>query len=144
MLIARFKQQGKYRCKIEEQNKKTLDILKKHEQNVTSIINDKISSINQRLDKLKLDINNNLTIINKVRSKTNDLTLSLETSQNIWETENKKLKEGLTNLRNDLKEKDVYLKNKLRILEDRSRKNNIRVESIPGNENEEWDVTKRN
>ena len=28
---------------FEEQNKKTLDILKKHEQNVTSIINDKIS-----------------------------------------------------------------------------------------------------
>ena len=28
---------------FEEQNQKTLDILKKHEQNVTSIINDKIS-----------------------------------------------------------------------------------------------------
>ena len=59
---------------FEEQNKKTLEILKKHEQNVTSIINDKISNINQRLDKLTLDINNNLTTINKVRSKTNDLT----------------------------------------------------------------------
>ena len=33
------------------------------------VINDKISSINQRLDKLTLDIHNNLTIINKVRSK---------------------------------------------------------------------------
>ena len=59
---------------FEEQNKKTLEILKKHEQNVTLIINDKISNINQRLDKLTLDINNNLTTINKVRSKTNDLT----------------------------------------------------------------------
>ena len=67
--------------------------------------------------------------------------MRLETSQNIWETENKKLKEGLTNLRKDLKEKDVYLKNKLRILEVRSRKNDIRVESIPGSENEEWDAT---
>ena len=76
-----------------------------------SIINNKLSSINQRLDKLSLNINNNLTIINKVRSKTNGLTLSLETSQNIWETENKKLKEELTNLRNDLKEEDNYLKN---------------------------------
>ena len=126
---------------FQEQNQKTLKILKKHEENVTSIINDKISSINQRLDKLTLDINNNLTIINEVRGKTNDLTLSLETSQNIWETENKKLKEELTNLRSDLKEKDVYLKNKLRILEDRSRRNNIRVEGIAGSENEGWDVT---
>ena len=63
------------------------------------------------------------------------------TSENIWETENKKLKEELTNLRSDLKEKDVYLKNKLRILEDRSRRNNIRVKGIPGSENEGWNVT---
>ena len=43
-------------------------------------------SINQRLDKLTLDINNNLIIKNKLRSKTNYLTLSLKTTQNIWET----------------------------------------------------------
>ena len=49
--------------------------------------------------------------MNEVRSKTNDLTFSLETSQKIWETENKKLKEELTNLRSDLNEKDDYLKN---------------------------------
>ena len=97
---------------FQEQNQKTLEIMKRHEENVTSIINDKISSINQRLDKLTLDINNNLTIINELRGKTKDLTLSLETSQNTWKTENKKLKEELTNLRSDLKEKDVYLKNK--------------------------------
>ena len=42
---------------------------------------------------------------------------------------------------NDLNEKDDYLKNKLRILEYRSRRNNICVEGIPGNENEGWEVT---
>ena len=56
----------------------------------------------------------------------------METSENIWKTENKKLKEELPNL----KEKHVYLKNKLRILEDRSRRNDIRVEGIPGSEND--------
>ena len=45
-----------------------------------------MSRINQRLDKLTLDINNNLIIKNKLRSKTNYLTLSLKTTQNIWET----------------------------------------------------------
>ena len=65
----------------------------------------------------------------------------METSQKIWETENKKLREGLPNLRSDLKEKDDYLKNKLTILEDLSRRNNIRVEGILGSENEGWDVT---
>ena len=45
-----------------------------------------MSSINQRLDKLTLDINNNLIIKNKLRSKTNYLTLSLKTTQNIWKT----------------------------------------------------------
>ena len=121
---------------FENLNKKTREILKKHKDNVTSIINDKISSINQ-----KLDIINNLTAINKVKSKTNDLTLSWENSQNIQEAENKKLKEELTNLRDDLNKKDGYLKDKLRILEDRSRRNNIRVEGVPVSENERWDVT---
>ena len=95
---------------FQEQNQETLEIPKKHEENVTSIINDKMSSINQRLDKLTLDINNNLKITNEVRSKTNDLTLSLETFQNIWETKNKNVKEELTNLRSDLKEKRCLLK----------------------------------
>ena len=49
--------------------KKTLETLKKHEENVTSIINDKVFSVNQRLEKLTLDINNKLPIINKVGSK---------------------------------------------------------------------------
>ena len=51
------------------------------------------------------------------------------------------MKEELTHLRSDIKGEDVYLKNKLRILEDRSRRNNIRVKGIPGSEHEEWDVT---
>ena len=116
-------------------------MLKAHEEHVTSIIDNKLSSINQRLDKLAFDINNNLTLTNEIRSKSDDLTLSLETSQSIWEKENKKLKEERKNLRSDLNEKDDYLKNKLRILEDRSRRNNIHVEVIPGSENEGWEVT---
>ena len=126
---------------FEEQNKKTVEMLKTHEENVTSIIDNKLSSINQRLDKLAFDINNNLTSINEIRSKSDDLTLSLETSKSIWEKENKKLKEELKNLRSDLNEKDDFLKNKLRILEDSSRRNNIRIEGIPGSENEGWEVT---
>ena len=47
---------------FEEQNEKALETLKKQEENVTSIINGKISSINQGLDKLTLDINNNLIV----------------------------------------------------------------------------------
>ena len=42
---------------FEERSKKTLKILEKREEKLTPIINDKISSINQRLHKLILDIN---------------------------------------------------------------------------------------
>ena len=56
----------------------------------------------------------------------------------------KSLKEELTNLKNELKEKYDSLENKLRILEDRCRRNNIRVEGIPGSENGRWDVLKEN
>ena len=50
------------------------------------------------------------------------------------------MKEELTILRSDLKEKDDYLKNKLKILKDRSRRNNNRTEGIPDSE-KRWDVT---
>ena len=39
------------------------------------------------------------------------------------------------------KRKRCLLKKKLRILEDRSGRNNIRVEGIPGSENEGWNMT---
>ena len=65
--------------------------------------------------------------------------MNSETSHSIWETENKKFKRELKNLRSDLKGKDVYLKNNF---EDRSRRNNMRVESIPGSKTEAWSVTK--
>ena len=54
------------------------------------------------------------------------------------------MKEELTNLKNDLKEKYDSLENKLRILEDRSRRNSIRLEGIPGSENGRWDVMEEN
>ena len=49
---------------FEEQNKQMVEML-----NVTSLIDNKLSSINQRLDKLAFDINNNLPLINEIRSK---------------------------------------------------------------------------
>ena len=54
------------------------------------------------------------------------------------------MKEELTNLKNDLKQKYDSLENKLRILGDRSRRNSIRLEGIPGSENGRWDVMKEN
>ena len=70
-----------------------------------SITIDQICSINQRLDELTLDICTNLTI-NKVGSKINDLTLSLETSQTSGKLKIKSvINEKFKNLGSDLKEK---------------------------------------
>ena len=57
---------------FEEQNKKMVEMLKAHEENVTSIINNKLSSINHRLDQLGLDINNNPTLINETGSQSDE------------------------------------------------------------------------
>lgn len=50
---------------------KDTEIPKKHKGKVTYINNEKIFIINQRLDKSTLDTNNNVKIINGVRSKRN-------------------------------------------------------------------------
>ena len=57
------------------------------------------------------------------------------------ETKHKNLTNKLTNAKSHLKEKDGYL-NKLRNLEERSRRNNICVEHIPGSDDEGLHVTK--
>ena len=57
---------------FEEQNKQMVEMLKGHEENVTSLIDNKLSSINQRLDKWAFDINNNVTLINEIGSKSDE------------------------------------------------------------------------
>ena len=49
------------------------------------------------------------------------------------------MKEEYINLRKKSKEKDDYLNNKLRTVEKKYKRNNNRVEGIPGSENERLD-----
>ena len=55
-------------------------------------------------------------------------------------TENE-LKEEITSIKQECESENIMLRNKLRELEDRSRRNNIRIEGVNENENETWDDT---
>ena len=126
-----------------EQNKKTLEMFKEHEQTVLSIISSNFTIINQRLDKLAQDITNNTNRIDKIAEENNEIKYSLETTQEIWNTKANDMKEEINTLKEELKERDKFFKEKLRIMEDRSRRNNIRVEGIPESENESWEETEK-
>ena len=120
-------------------NEELVDIIRKvvkeelqsHEETFSEIIKSHLETTNQRL--------------NQISGEVIELTKSLEFTQG-------EVKDEITNLKNDINEvkkelqeigEDVldpdFVTNKLVELEDRSRRNNIRIDGIEEDENETWE-----
>ena len=89
--------------------------------------------------------------MNNIIKETNDLKLSIETYQNITDDELKdtensidKIKETFQREIEKLKKDNDDNNNKLRILEDRSRRDNLRFDGIEEWEEESWADTEQN
>ena len=94
--------------------------LKEHEENITKIISANTILINKRFEEIDETIS--------------DFKESLEYTEN-------ELKEEIKSIKQQCESENIMLRNKLRQLEDRSRRNNIRIEGVNENENETWDDT---
>ena len=98
-----------------------------------------------------MEIKDNKDQLNNIIIETDDLELSIETSQNITDdklkdTENSidKIKETSKREIEKLKKDNDDINNKLRILEDRSRRDNLRFDGIEEWEEESWADTEQN
>ena len=91
---------------------------KEHESNITKIIVANTKLVNDKLDEFN--------------KKLEDFKTSLEFSE-------KELEEKIENLNKKQEEINEEIFEKLRTMEDRSRRNNIRVDGVPESENETWD-----
>ena len=98
-----------------------------------------------------MEIKDNKDQLNNIIIETDDLKLSIETSQNITDdklqdTENSidKIKETSKREIEKLKKDNDDVNNKLRILEDRSRRDNLRFDGIEEWEEESWSDTEQN
>ena len=95
-------------------------MFKKHEENIKSIISSNNKIMNDRLDKLSNDIN--------------DFKHSLEFTQHEFKTKIENVNEEIK----DIKEQLVPLNEGERCLQDRSRRQNLRIDAINEEPNESW------
>ena len=102
-----------------------------HEKKFSEILKSHLETTNQRL--------------NEISGEVLELTKSLEFTQGEVKEEISCIKDDLNQVKTDLQElgEDVldpdYVTNKLIELEDRSRRNNIRIDGIEDDQNETWD-----
>ena len=103
---------------------------------------------NQRLDKLSSDITVNNEKLIKLENDTSDVQLSIEASQEMVEEKIKKIEERIDkekqkNMRHceKIEDENKGVKDKLRDLEDRSRRDNLRFDEVKEYENESWNDT---
>ena len=107
------------------------DELASHQLAIKEMINDNIKVTNDRLDRISQDVT--------------DLKQSLEFTQEQMKEEINKIKKDLKDLDKNINEvqQDLldpkYVSSKLIELEDRSRRNNLRIDGIDEKPNETWD-----
>ena len=123
------------------------EALKKQEESLMKLINGKMEEIIKNVDVLKNEHN-------CLKKKMSEFETSLEFTQNLIEDKiidlnnevEKKRNIQEENIENNNKKTDTQHKElleKLRTLEDRNRRNNLRIDGITENENETWDETEK-
>ena len=97
--------------------------------------------LNERLSNLSQEIRTNSDSMEQLKDNTRDLEESLTVNQDLVEEKLNTLKSQMISIQNEVSENKAKLKEQLRIQEDRSRRNNIRVDGIEEDENETWENT---
>ncbi|XP_065667876.1 uncharacterized protein LOC136088141 [Hydra vulgaris] len=133
---------------------KTEKLLKDQEKNSAIITSANLKILMERLDKLEKDTIKNITKTNDIANDLNATHLKvvfLETEFNeikkfisaqdeIISSKFETVKQKTKKINIEVKDKSeiIKIRNKLRELEDRSRKNNLRIDGIKESENELW------
>ena len=124
-----------------EQYKKISELYDAHEKSISSMTEKNRKMFNERLNNLSQEIKSNYDSIKQLKDNTRYLEESLTVNQNLVEEKLNTLKSQMRSIQNEVSENKAELKEQLRIQEDCSRKNNIRVDSIEEDENETWENT---
>ena len=125
-----------------------IEMFKAQEETIRKIVSSCNSDTIVRLDRLSEEIQDNNERLEKLNKETVDLKISLETSQEIFEKKFQKVNDNLSKQKqkhkediNELWKDNDQLCERLRDLEDRSRRDNLRIDGIAEVENETWEQT---
>lgn len=147
---------------IEEKIESYIDLaLKKHDENIQKFIASNSTLIYEAIDKIKISIEAIGVRVAKVEetvknqsTKIQELESSLEFTQQLVDDKvedidkqiNNKLHQHINDLNQCIyhtNQEAKYLKNKLRTLEDRNRRNNLRIDGLKENDHESWEDSER-
>ena len=122
-----------------------IEMFKAQEETIRKSVSSCNSDTIMRLDRLSEEIQDNNERLEKLNKETVDLKISLETSQEIFEKKFQKVNDNLSKQKqkhkediNELWKDNDQLCERLRDLEDRSRRDNRRIDGIAELENETW------
>ena len=125
-----------------------IEMFKAQEETIRKIVSSCNSDTIVRLDRLSKEIQDNNERLEKLNKETVDLKISLETSQEIFEKKFQKVNDNLSKQKqkhkediNKLWKDNDQLCERLRDLEDRSRRDIPRIDGIAEVENETWEQT---
>ena len=125
-----------------------IEMFKAQEETIRKIVSSCNSDTIMRLDQLSEEIQDNNERLEKLNKETVDLKISLETSQEIFEKKFQKVNDNLSKQKqkhkediNELWKDNDQLCERLRDLEDRSRRDNLRIDGRAEVENETWEQT---
>ena len=143
---------------IEEKIESYIDLaLKKHDENIQKFIASNSTLIYEAIDKIKISIEAIGVRVAKVEetvknqsTKIQELESSLEFTQQLVDDKVEDIDKQVHQHINDLNQciyhtnqEAKYLKNKLRTLEDRNRRNNLRIDGLKENDHESWEDSER-
>ena len=123
-----------------------IEMFKAQEETIRKIVSSYNSDTIVRLDRLSEEIQDNKERLEKVNKEAVDLKISLETSQEIFEKKFQKVNYNLSKQKqkhkediNELWKDNDQLRERLRDVEDRFRRDNLRIDGIAEVENETWE-----
>ena len=124
------------------------DMFLKQEQKILDIVQRGAADTNSRIDRLTQEIKDYNTRLDVLRKETDELKLSVEASQEMMEKKFEKAEGKVKSYKlqhdkdiNELWQENEYLREKMRDLEDRSRRDNLRVDGLKEIDNETWEKT---
>ena len=124
-----------------EQYKKISELYDAHEKSISSMTEKNRKMFNERLNNLSQEIKSNYDSVKQLKDNTRYLEESLTVNRDLVEEKLNTLKSQMRSIQNEVNENKAELKEKLRIQEDSSRRNNIRVDCIEEDEKKKHEKT---
>ena len=127
------------------------EMFQEQQEALLNIISNNTAPLRQSIDKLTIEIKDNNDRLNSIVKDTEDLKLSVQTYQDVFDDKIKEIEDSIEKIKEKHKNEIIQLKkenedsnDKLRMLEDRSRRDNLRFDGIEEWEDESWADTEEN